>query len=102
MIRTKYGFLVTLQKQVLISGDWGSDDCNWEWECVDHHFLDRDEAEKFFKKSKKVFKGGSVDRVAMYRCEMDFAGDTMIGSGLGDPIKEYIFEDGKVVVNKDL
>ena len=102
MIRTEYGFVVMLGKQVLISGDWGSDDCNWDWELDNHHFLDRDEAEKFFKKSKKVFKDGSVDQVTMYHCEMEFIGDTMIGGGLGDPIKEYIFEDGKVVVNEDL
>lgn len=102
MIRTEYGFLVAIGKQVLISGNWGSDDCEWRMDDNDHYFLDGDEAEKFFKKSKKVFKDGSVDRVAMYHCDMDFAGDTMIGGGLGDPIKEYIFEDGKVVVNEDL
>lgn len=103
MIRTEYGYLVTLQTQGLIDGDWGSDDCNWDWKDDNHHFLDRDEAEKFFKKSKKVFKDGSADRVAMYHYEMDFIGDTMIGGGLGDPIKEYVFDDnGKVVVNEDL
>lgn len=39
----------------------------------------------------------------MYHYEMDFIGNTMIGGGLGDPIKEYVFDDnGKVVVNEDL
>ena len=103
MIRTEYGFLVAIEKQILISGNWGSDDCDWRWECDDHQFLDRDEAEKFFKKSKKVFKDGSADRVAMYHCDMNFDGDVMISYGLGDPIKEYVFDDdGKVVVNEDL
>lgn len=103
MIRTEYGFLVAIEKQILISGNWGSDDCDWRWECDDHQFLDRDEAEKFFRKSKKVFKDGSADRVVMYHCDMNFDGDVMIGYGLGDPIKEYVFDDdGKVVVNEDL
>lgn len=97
MIRTKYGFLVSIEKWILTSMDcWRTDD-------DDHYFLDRDEAEKFFKKSKKVFKDGSADRVIMYNCDMTFDGDTMIGSGLGDPIKEYmLLDNGKIVVNEDL
>lgn len=103
MIRTEYGFLVAIGKQVLISGNWGSDDCEWRMDSDDHYFLDGDEAEKFFKKSKKVFKDGSADRVIMYNCDMTFDGDTMIGSGLGDPIKEYmLLDNGRVVVNEDL
>lgn len=103
MIRTEYGFLIAIEKQVLISGDWGSEDCDWRWECDDHHFLDRDEAEKFFKKSKKVFKDGSADRVAMYHCDMEFDGGTMISYSLGDPVKEYmLLDNGKIVVNEDL
>ena len=96
MIRTKYGFLVSIEKWILTSGDW------WRTDDDDHYFLDRDEAEKFFKKSKKVFKDGSADRVIMYNCDMTFDGDTMIGSGLGDPIKEYVCDNGKVIVNEDL
>lgn len=97
MIRTKYGFLVSIEKWILTSMDW------WRTDDDDHYFLDRDEAEKFFKKSKKVFKDGSADRVIMYNCDMTFDGDTMIGSGLGDPIKEYmLLDNGKIVVNEDL
>lgn len=103
MIRTEYGFLVEIGKAVLISGNWGSDDCEWRMDDDNHYFLDRDEAEKFFKKSKKVFKDGSADRVIMYHCDMDFAGNTMLGCGLGDPIKEYmLLDNGKIVVNEDL
>ena len=97
MIRTKYGFLVSIEKWILTSGDW------WRTDDDNHYFLDRDEAEKFFKKSKKVFKDGSADRVIMYHCDMDFAGNTMLGCGLGDPIKEYmLLDNGKIVVNEDL
>lgn len=102
MIRTVYGFLVVIGKQVLISVDWGSDDCEWKMDDDDHYFLGRDDAEKFFKKSKKVFKDGSADRVIMYHCDMTFDGGTMIGSGVGDPIKEYVYDNGKVIVIEDL
>lgn len=102
MIRTEYGFVVMLGKQVLISGDWESDDCDWKWDIDYNYFMSRDEAEKFFKKSKKIFRDGSVDHAVMYNCDMTFDGDTMIGSGLGDPIKEYVCDNGKVVVNEDL
>ena len=96
MIRTKYGFLVSIEKWILTSGDW------WRTDDDNHYFLDRDDAEKFFKKSKKVFKDGSADRVIMYNCDMTFDGATMIGSGLGDPIKEYVYDNGKVIVIEDL
>lgn len=103
MIRTEYGFLVSIEKWILTSGNWGSDDCEWRVDDDNHYFLDRDEAEKFFKKSKKIFKDGSADRVIMYHCDMEFAGNTMLNCGLGDPIKEYmLLDNGRVVVNEDL
>ena len=102
MIRNLYGFLVEIDTQVLVSGDWGSDDCEWEWDSKYHYFISRDDAEKFFNKSKKVFKDRSADRVAMYYCDMTYNGATMIGSEIGDPIKEYGFDGGRVIVIEDL
>lgn len=98
-IETVNGFAVEIGKQVLLSGDWNSDDCDWEWEFDDRFFSNRDDAEEYFANVKWMYSN-DYPLIRLSHCEMDVAPDGgVIGYTFGDTIKEYgNDDDGGVVV----
>lgn len=92
-----HGFVVELSRQILLNGDWGSDDCEWDWESEYHEFDNRSDAEKFFKKQKKVFSA-DCPVIRMFHYDITYINGYAVSENFGDEIKEYITENGKVVV----
>lgn len=92
-----HGFVVELSRQILLNGDCGSDDCEWDWESEYHEFNNRDDAEKFFKKQKKMFSD-DCPLIRMLHCDTTYINGCIVSKDFGEEIKEYIKENGKVVV----
>lgn len=99
MVRIINGYTVEIDRAVLYSGTW--EDGDWDWEAEYYDFFTEEEAEKFFKKQKKVTKEDDVIVRMMY-CDFEVNGNNhILSSDLGDEIKEYFKEnDGSISVWK--
>lgn len=96
MLRFYDGYAVELAKQVLVSGSWGRSDCEWRWECEYKYFISENDADKYFEKCKKLYPN-EYQMVRMLFCEITYGSDRM-ETDIGDEIKEYVIENGDVVV----
>lgn len=92
MLREIDGFVVEVGKQVLLSGSWGSDDCDWDWDFDYHYFTTKEDADRYFAKQKQVFSA-DYPCIRMRLCTMTFDGGYMRYADHGDPIKEYGLDD---------
>ncbi len=93
------GFVVETSRQVLLHGNWGDLDCEWDWDTKYSYFAYYEDANRFFKKLKSSY-GNDCPIIRMLHCRMTFRGSNMIESDVGDEIKEYITENGKTTVLK--
>lgn len=94
MERIYDGFDVQLCRQKLISGEWGADDCEWDWDIAHNYFFDRKSADNFFFKQSAVCdKDDSIVMVQLRHCEIRYEfGEYRYATG--DPIKEMDAKSG--------
>lgn len=97
MARVFDGYAVELSKQVLKSGACGSPDCEWDWNSEYHYFVFEEDAERYFAKQRKFYPE-TYQMVRMSHCTIAMDGANPTDYDLGDAIKEYVTEDGEVVV----
>lgn len=86
------GYVVRLCGERLISGEWGSDSCVWNWDIDNHFFAFQEEAERFFDKQGEKFGCDyplTFPVIEMCKCAMTFVGGNMINYDIGDTIKWY-------------
>lgn len=97
MFEIVHGYTIEIVRGVLRNGTW--EDGDWDWESEFHDFFTESDAEKFFKKHRKTAKKEDTF-VRMFHCDFEMDGNYVVSVDIGDEIKEYLVENGKVVIWK--
>lgn len=91
MKRVYDGYAVETDKQILLKGNWDQDDCMWDWESSYSYFFERDAAEKYFHKQKKVLSS-DIPIIRLLECKITEAyGEYRYD--VGDPLLEMDLTD---------